>query len=256
MPRIVDLSTNQRWLRISLGIIVLAVVLLAIARIVAPSVGSFRLELAKAFVQLAVITLLGGAVAATLRYVESLREENRRLNEYWAGLFREVVAAYNEIKTVRRTLRAFGFRKTPAGSLSAEQAVQFWAQMTSLLQSQLSLERVERELRTSPEADATHAREAIQTVETYVHDIVKEWEDYGLEITEGVASNRLEKLEELRSFLGPADQGFRENATEPMELLEGFIRRKLGPPTHGKSRSSGHGVLAVGGAPDPPDPMS
>jgi hypothetical protein len=212
------------------GVIVLVTVLLVIANAVAPTSkrAEFRLEVSKAFVQFAVITILGSLVAAAVKYVESLRERNRRVNEYWAGLFREIVTAYNGIKAVRRSLRALGFRSPETHSLSIEQVAQFQAQMASLLQSQLSLERVERELRTSPEYGAEDARRAILIVEDYIHNVIKDWEDHGFEITAGKQPNRLTPMRNMQLFLAPAEQGFHESATEPMALLEDFIGRKLG----------------------------
>ncbi len=118
MMGVVARSTVQRALIVA-GLLVLAAVLFVTALLVAPSSkraqDQFQLEVAKAFVQLAVIAVLGGLVAALLRYVESLREENRRLYDYWASLFREVVTAYNGIKAVRRTLRAWGFKSALRG---------------------------------------------------------------------------------------------------------------------------------------------
>lgn len=217
-------------IKIAAGVLILVAVLVVIALLIAPSSKSadFRLELAKAFVQLAVVTVLGGLVAATVRYVESRREENRRLDEYWADLYREVVAAYNGVKAVRRTLRASGFGSHTADALSADQVEQFRMQMTSLLQSQLSLESVGRELRTRQAADTGDACKAINRVESYVHDIIEDWEVHGHKITQGASSTQLDDLERLRSFLGDTDQGFGTNARDPMERLAKFTRGKLG----------------------------
>lgn len=257
MMGMVGRPTVQRAL-IVVGLLLLAAVLLVTALLVAPSSKraqeQFQLEVAKAFVQLAVIAVLGGLVAALLRYVESLREENRRLHDYWASLFREVVTAYNGIKAVRRSLRAWGFKSSSADYLSAEQVEQFRLQMNSLLTNQLSLESIGRELRTSPAADAQHARHAIRTVEKYVHDIIRDWEDHGRKITEGVPSSQLNDLQHLRSFLEPATQGFKRNATEPMELLEQFIRSKLGTPGHRESHGPGLREFAAHRAGEEPGP--
>jgi hypothetical protein len=111
--------------------------------------------------------------------------------------------------------------------------------MGSLVECQLSLEKVGRELRTSGPRDARDAWGAIRTAEKYVHDIVEDWEIHGVEITEGVPTSELTDLNHLQSFLGPAEQGFLENATKPMELLEGFIRAQLRAPHHqGRGSSS------------------
>ena len=102
--------------------------------------------------------------------------------------------------------------------------------MGSLVECQLSLERVGRELRTSGPRDARDAWGAIRTAEKYVHDIVEDWEIHGVEITEGVPTSELTDLNHLQSFLGPAEQGFLENATKPMELLKDSSAHSSAPP--------------------------
>jgi hypothetical protein len=87
-------------------------------------------EIAKAGMQLAIVTIIGGSITWILRHVERLREEHRSLNEYRLNVLQEVTTSYNQIKAVRRTLRAFGFT-APNTPLTHDQVMEFRAQMKS-----------------------------------------------------------------------------------------------------------------------------
>jgi len=185
-------------------------------------------EVAKAGVQLGVVVILGGVVAAALRYLDATREDRRRLQEYRLGVFHDLLAAYTRIKAARRTLRAFGFRATVDAGLDADQVAEYRAQMRLLLHSQLSLEKVRRELATRPDLFRdTSLRDSISGPEKYVHSLVNEWEEKGVMITDGADAGRLGTLSELQAFLGPADQTFRENLSRPMEDVQAAMRSEL-----------------------------
>lgn len=62
-------------------------------------------DVSKAGVQMAVITVAGAVVTTAFRYID----EHRGRDEQRRQVFGEVVAAYNEVKAVRRNLRALGF---------------------------------------------------------------------------------------------------------------------------------------------------
>jgi hypothetical protein len=96
-------------------------------------------EIAKAGAQLAILSVIGGAFAAALKYLESTREERRRLNGYRLSVLRSLTISYNRIKAVRRTLRAFGFDAGNPRPLTVEQVTEFHVQMKSLNEAQLAV---------------------------------------------------------------------------------------------------------------------
>ena len=115
-------------------------------------------ELGKAGVQLGVI-VLGGAALTTivrafeaerenrLKALEAERDNRRRRNEKLRG---DLLTAYDDLKSIRRTLRTSGF-SSPSGVLSAEQAAEFAKQMRALADVDLSLQRIHREIQTDPD---------------------------------------------------------------------------------------------------------
>src|SRR5689334_22240812 len=72
------------------------------------------LEIAKSGLQLVVVGVAGTAFSAGWRWIES-RRETRRVHdearrELQLTLFLRLVASYNEVKAIRRTLRSYGLR--------------------------------------------------------------------------------------------------------------------------------------------------
>lgn len=61
-------------------------------------------DLSKAGVQVALLTVAGAVVTAAFKYID----EHRARDEQRRQVFREVLAAYNQAKAVRRNLRALG----------------------------------------------------------------------------------------------------------------------------------------------------
>jgi uncharacterized protein (UPF0335 family) len=183
------------------------------------------IEIAKAGVQLGILSIIGGGIAAVLRRLESLREEQRTLNEYRLNVLRDVTTSYNQIKAVRRILRAFGFNSRMTRPLAPDQVTEFHTQMKSLNEAQLALERLKREVvvRSHAFSEYQKLQEALTTVEGYIGDVLKNWEEHGLDIVVGAAPSVLISMERLQGFLDSPEAGFRKGAAEPMDLLQDRI---------------------------------
>ena len=119
-------------------------------------------------------------------------QEDRRV-EFQLDLLRELRHAYRQVKAVRRTLRSYGFRRSEddkwasAGKLTAAQSLGFHEQMALLVEAQLALEGVCLEVSQQPEIfNAPSAvEEQIRMAESYVNDVIGDWENYGVNIVEG-----------------------------------------------------------------------
>jgi hypothetical protein len=183
------------------------------------------MEIAKAGIQLGSLSIIGGGIAVLWRRLESLRAEHRLLNEYRLSLLREVTCSYNEIKAVRRTLRAFGFT-SPTDPLTPDQVTEFRAQMKVLNAAQLALERWRREVEVR--AKSFHKNEEIKAVlieaEGYIGEILDEWEKEGVRVVAGASTTAIASMPHLQPFLDKAYKGFKEHAAEPLKRLEELIR--------------------------------
>jgi hypothetical protein len=172
-------------------------------------------ELIKTGLQIAVVVVLGSAVAAAYRTRVERRDHERRIDEYRVATLNDLWAAYHQIKAVRRMLRAHGFDRPQRGRLlDAKQSAAFHAQMDVLNDAQLTLERLVREISGQKELFGLHGdcvAYLLGRAEHYVNGVIGDWEEHGLEVQEGTDfatlgdepdSNR--RLRHLRRFLGSA----------------------------------------------------
>jgi hypothetical protein len=182
-------------------------------------------EIAKAGLQLGVVSILGGSVAVILRRLESGREQRRILNEYRLNLLRDVTYSYNRVKAVRRTLRAFGFDNPMGKPLTADQVKEFHEQMKALNEAQLSLERLKREVKVRSLAigDSKEIEGALESAEKYIGEVLEDWEKNGLGVVVGAIPTAVISMAAMQRFLGDADLGFKTYASEPMALIQNQI---------------------------------
>jgi hypothetical protein len=133
----------------------------------------FWFELAKAGIQIAVISSAGAVVSALLTYID----ERRTRNEQRLRVFHDIVLAYNEIKAVRRNLRVLGMR-TRRGSLNAEQEKEIREQFRTFNRAQLSLEAIKRELNESNLfKDSMEIVCQLAAAEQWLSDVHERWEN-------------------------------------------------------------------------------
>jgi hypothetical protein len=189
-------------------------------------------EIAKAGAQLAILSVIGGAFAAALKYLESTREERRRLNGYRLSVLRSLTISYNRIKAVRRTLRAFGFDAGNSRPLTVEQVTEFHVQMKSLNEAQLGVERLKREVNVWSDAfpESKKFTDLLGHVEDYVGDTISDWERLGPEVLPGAEPQALlRSMSKLNAFLADSEEGFKKGAATPMHSLEDLIRPQALP---------------------------
>jgi len=186
----------------------------------------FWSDLARAGLQIALITVLSAIVTATLKYVD----ERRARAEQRLQVLHNIIAAYNRAKAVRRNLRALGVL-APGDRLNPMQAKGLREQMMALNDAQLTLEAVKRELAESrlfsdPAAMIAHLR----TVEHYLGETVhKRWEGGGGGIWEGVDRKALEAVN-LVEFAGHKNEGhraFEDNVSTPLDDLTRLLHAEL-----------------------------
>gem|GEM_PF-5343828 len=235
------------WVRRALAgaaVIAAALFVIALAATPPPKRADLWFEAAKAGLQLGVVVIVGAVVGYALRYLEAEREEarrreeaerqeRRRLDEYRLSLARDLLAAYNDVKAVRRTLRAFGFASTDRGiELTADQVAEFRKQMNSLIEAQLSLEMVKREIQGQDrvfDADAPGLVKRLSDAEGYVSDVIHDWETYGTAIdVNRDAYDAMSNFKQLQGFLAPAKDPtskFKCSLSDPLDEAAAVIRQ-------------------------------
>lgn len=257
-PRRVVLAALILGLASAIALIVLGFVVSSEALEIGP-------ELMKAGVQVGAVTLVGAGIGYMLRIAEESRaqerqaevtknaraqeeeakkrlseresevarlEDERRRAEYRYHVFQDVVTAYNGVKSARRILRARGFRRTAGDrAMSAEDAAEFNVRTQALTESQLMFESVLRQVRARPgwftTPDVLIA--LLGTVETYVGEVIDDWERTDGDVVAGARLGRIHSLTHLQDFLDVTDLGFESGASEPMREIEETLREDAYP---------------------------
>jgi len=160
-------------------------------------------EVAKLGLQLAGVTVIGGLVSLGFRLWEKLRDEDRHLNENRQALVLEIISFYEEVKSVRRTLRAVGLRSATKLAVTPQRAAGYHEQMILLNKAQLAFERVGRKVVAFPTAVANppEVLVAAEKIEKYLHKLIKEWEDKGALLAAPTTTDEL-RMENLQDFIG------------------------------------------------------
>jgi hypothetical protein len=237
------------WAKRALGgaaVVAVALLIIGLAATAPQKRADLWFETAKAGLQLGVIVIAGALVGYAIRYLEAEREaqrrreeaereERRRLDGYRQGLARELVDAYNDVKAVRRTLRACGFRPDDAGvvMLTADQVTEFNEQMSSLMRAQLSLERIKREIRAEDRvfgADTPDLVKKLGDAESYVNHVIEDWEMSGTKVSVGEDAYFVmrDHLKQLQGFLAPAkgpDSKFKCSLSRPLDDTAEILRQ-------------------------------
>jgi len=169
------------------------------------------LELARVGIQLLAVGIVGGALSAGWKLAEQRRSDRRRdfelelenkreVHERQLATFVQVVAAYNGVKSVRRTLKSLGL-KSREGVLDTWQVAGFHAQMARLNELQLVFEAMVRELGETDlfSSDTGTITRELAGIESYLNEVLAVWENHGADIREG--SSRAPVADGLRGLL-------------------------------------------------------
>jgi hypothetical protein len=148
--------------------------------------------ISKAGVAIAATTVAGAVATGALKLVDEwrVRDQERR------RVFHDVVETYNEVKSIRRNLRALGLLIPRSDPLTAEEAKDVLSIMTRLNDAQLRFEAIKREVEQSnlfnhPDLVISELR----TVENYINkSVIGKWEESQGRIREGAAHGELDNL--------------------------------------------------------------
>jgi hypothetical protein len=186
------------------------------------------MEIAKACIQLLVVVGLGGVVGVVLRSIDERREERRARDERRFAIFQQIVDAYHCVKLVRRSLRTVGLRDKALAQLRPEQLASLRDGMTKIIEADLTLEQIDRELETRRVYDRTDdLRYQLQRILGYLSPLVEEWEKNGGKLWSDQQAVRVQDLPKLQAFLGPAGSDFRPHAADPMGWIGWIVRDEL-----------------------------
>jgi hypothetical protein len=172
------------------------------------------LEAAKAGFQLLVLAAAGAGVTGVLEWSNRRQDERRHVNDAAVELLRDLIDGYNNLKGTRRALRNLGFGEPAGRVITRRQHEGFEREMRVLLEVQLTLERIGREIGIrlgedeDEDEDDTHAQtrpqQLLAGMESCVKAIVDEWEKDGARVLVGgeTLAASMAALPKLRAFAG------------------------------------------------------
>lgn len=190
-PREKHLTTNRApyVAAVAGAVVALAVFGLVLALVDPARRSDLLFELAKSAIGVLPLAFFGVIVADMIRRRDTAqahrredeghqRDHGRALDEYRRGFRADVIGAYNDLKAARRVLRGAGLAPPWRLPFTSETIGTLDQQFHLLIRTQLTFERLKREMQASS-ADFTEAaaiREQVTILEKYVNEKIKEWE--------------------------------------------------------------------------------
>jgi hypothetical protein len=205
----------------------------AIGAFVIPSRASdLWMEASKGASQLAVVILIGGAVAAMYRGIEADREQRRARDELRFKIFQQLGVTYQQLRIARRNLKFAGIHINQASptpsDLSKAQVEILRKSMLSIVEITTTLEQITQELAVRTVFD--DLREivaALFAIVGYTERIIHEWQNHGVNFWPDQSSGDIRDLTALKEFLGDTEKSFRPKVRVPYDALIKAVQREI-----------------------------
>ena len=194
---------------------VVSVTLLAIMPTPAP--GTFSMEIAKALLQLGVVSVIG-AVVSLLAFeyqreqqnADKNRDEARKSLEYREDLLKTILSratvCYSQMKKARRMFRARGLQRL--GDFALVEPEEYDKCLESINDAQLEIENIARDVKSSERA-FTHSElivKNLRAMEQYLSNLVGEYEKQRGTLLLREGKVMLDDLDRMSEFLLTANQ--------------------------------------------------
>lgn len=219
---------SRYWPAVLGALVVLGVVMVVLALNLAPqNAPTTWTEVGKAGLQLIVAGVAVTLISGLVRRVDQEHQEQREKSDYMTGQLLAVIGLYNDVKSVRRRLRAGGFQSASPAPFSATQDATFDALMNELNRAELALETVRRGM--ADRSVLSNADlETLKAVDTYISGVMDLWEVRKAPKPSPTQKDPDEAWANLQRFLGDAQAkgGFKPNVADPMREIESAIRSR------------------------------
>ncbi len=168
--------------------------------------GEFAVGIFKLTYQFALLVVMGGAVGWVFRSYTKIREGLESDRQELLGATRDLVSSYNDIKAIRRILRAQAQKCGEIGEPETYIQIDVYErQVLKLSRVQLTLEaykrRVNADKQLFKEAAGLHRR--LSEMEVYLHCVIEEYELAFREFSEKPTSLLAIELPKLSEFIAP-----------------------------------------------------
>jgi hypothetical protein len=194
-------------------------------------------EVFKLTYQFLLIVVVGGALSVAYKELEARRARRDAERDLQRKLQTDVARTYNTAKKIRRLLRAKAADSVPVKDTTPIRAAPYNELMQELNETQLEFEFLKKQAGNLC-SNAPDLAAALEAMESYLHEIVRDWEIARLPEQQGTL--RASELKHLLEFIGPHASAttFRTSFQEPFEkaifcldavITDQALRRKKGP---------------------------
>jgi hypothetical protein len=214
-------------------VVLLLVFVAAVGVLIIPSRASdLWMEAAKGALQLAVVILVGGAVGATYRKIETDRERRRARDELRFNIFQQLGSTYQQLRITRRKLKFAGIHILQASptkpDMRPEQVEVLREGMLSIVKVTTTLEQIAQELVVRTVfADPGGILSALFAIVGYTERIIREWQIHGVSYWPGQPPGDIRDLPALKDFLTNTEKSFRPKVRTPFEGLIQAVQHEL-----------------------------
>ena len=187
-------------------------------------------EVFKLLAELVLVAGLGGVASLVIDGLNRERERREHLKERMRNELSELITSYNDIKSIRRHLRADAIRPNLKDPAAVVDGSEYAALLGRLNDAELKVEAHYRLIDGNKDlyADSSGLLAELEKVERYLGKLISEWED-SLGTFQGSQSQRaLAALPVLRGFVGDTGMGFGSSFSEPMHKVFAILGRAIG----------------------------
>jgi hypothetical protein len=187
-------------------------------------------EVFKLLAQLVILVGIGGLGHLILTEINTSRERREANRTLLRAALSDMVGAYNEVKSVRRLLRAEAVRPNITDQDAHVLKEPYAALLARLNEAQLKLETQLRliEGNEAQYPEPAKLRKLLGDAQAYLDEIISEWEGSLGRFKEAPEQNKLADLMVLQSFLAEADRSFKPGFAVPMARAFAIIGRAIG----------------------------
>lgn len=186
-------------------------------------------EVFKVLAQLVLLAALGGVASLVIDALNRGRERREQIKERLRNTLSDLITSYNEVKSVRRRLRAEAIRPNSEDPAAVVDSKEYAALLQRLNDAQLKIEAYGRLLEGNKDL-YTNSQELLTELgkaEKYLGKLITEWED-SLGTFQGTPPQQsLAKLQFLRCFVGDPSLGFGPSFSVPIHKVFEVLSRAI-----------------------------
>jgi hypothetical protein len=191
----------------------------------------------KMLCQLVLIVGVGGVASLVLDELNRARELRDANLSLLRSTLSDLVRSYNDIKRLRRLLRAQSIRPNVDASSAFVLRDEYSMLLQQLNEAQLTLETQARLIEGNKDRYPHHRdlHEGLEHAEKYVGHIIKEWEENLGSFTGTPLQKPLAELHALCCFVSEASRSFEPSFSKPMSKAMTILAQAIGEPRKARS---------------------